>query len=258
MRPLRRAIVRTPSENLGEGLTTAALGLPDPARALEQHARYVEALRRAGLEVTVLPPDPSHPDATFVEDAAIATPKGAILCRPGAESRRGEVVAIRDALAPHLGTLGAIEPPATLDGGDVLEADGHVFIGITARTNEEGAARLAAILEAQGIDSTPVDLRGLPRLLHLKTGAAALGDGRLAAIDTLARHPAFRGWEIVKVPHEEAYAANLLRLDDHVVVADGFPKTAEALEALGLALLPVPLTEFRKMDGGASCLSIRY
>jgi dimethylargininase len=258
VRAFRRAIVRTPSATLAEGITTTNLGRPNVARALKQHKAYRDALERAGLEVTVLDADDDHPDATFVEDTAVLIPKIAIVCRPGAAARRQEAFRIRPALEQFFHKIETIEPPATVDGGDVLEADGHFFVGISGRTNPEGAERITAILEGAGFDVTPVDLRGRNGLLHLKSGVGALGEGRLAVAESIAGHHALRGWELVRVPSEEAYAANLIRVNDWVLMAEGFPALEGRLREIGYQVATVPLSEFQKMDGGASCLSLRF
>lgn len=258
MRPFQRAIVRTPSATFADGITTGGLGRPNVSKAVKQHKAYREALERCGLEVTVLDADDEHPDSTFVEDTAVLIPKTAIVCRPGANVRRQEAFRIRPALEQFFHKIETIEPPATLDGGDVLEADGHFFVGISERTNPEGAERILSILEAQGFDATTVDIRGLKGLLHLKSGLGALGEGRLAVAELLAGHPSLRGWELVRLGGDEAYAANLIRVNDHVVMAEGFPGVEAKFRELGYEVMPVPLTEFQKMDGGVSCLSLRF
>lgn len=254
----RRAIVRPPSANFADGLTRANLGAPDHRLALAQHAAYVEALTRCGLDVIRLPEDPRHPDATFVEDTAVITPRAAILTRPGAPSRADEVAGIRTALAPWHPAPLEIEAPGTLDGGDVCETDRGFVIGISARTNEEGAAQLARHLAAHGAASTFVDVRGVEGILHLKSGIASLGDGRVAAIGALAGHPALRGYEVVAVAPEESYAANCVRVNGRVLVAAGFPRFERSLRALGHETLALDVSEFAKMDGGLSCLSLRF
>lgn len=254
----RRAIVRPPSANFADGLTTADLGVPDHRLALAQHAAYAEALERCGLDVIRLPEEPRHPDATFVEDAAVLTPRAAILTRPGAPSRAGEVEGIRAALAPWYPEPLRIEAPGTLDGGDVCETDRGFVIGISARTNEEGAAQLARHLAGAGFRSSFLDVRDVEGILHLKSGVASIGDGRVAAIDALAGRPALRGFEVVPVTPEESYAANCVRVNDRVLVAAGYPRFERALRALGLETLALDVSEFAKMDGGLSCLSLRF
>jgi dimethylargininase len=252
------ALVRPPAPNFAEGLTTVDLGIPDYALALTQHARYCAALEACGLHLTCLPIDPQHPDSTFVEDTAVLTARGAILTRPGAPSRAGEVANIRPALAAAFRQLDTIEPPGTLDGGDICEAGNHFFIGVSARTDEEGARQLAAILARQGYSASCIDIRRLPGILHLKSGIAWLGDRRIVAIDALAALPELAGWEIIRVDPAEAYAANCVRVNDTILMASGFPHLRATLEGLGYNLLELDMSEFQKMDGGLSCLSLRF
>jgi len=253
-----RALLRLPGANYAAGITNSAEGAPDLARALEQHRRYAMALEACGLATTTLPADARHPDGTFVEDAAIVTPKGAIVTRPGAASRAGETEVIAAALHRHYHHLGRIVAPGTLDGGDVCETDSGVLIGITARTNEDGARQLAAWLTGLGYRATLVDVRAVPGLLHLKTGISYLGDGRLAVAAGLPKLAAFAAYELVTVPAEESYAANCIRVNDRVLVAAGYPRFAAELARLGYEPLPLEMSEFRKMDGGLSCLSLRF
>ncbi len=255
-----RALVRLPDDNFADGLTASCLGPPNVAQARAQHANYVWALEACGLTVTRLEPDSRHPDGTFVEDTALVTTRGVLLTRPGAESRRGEVAAIAHALEecfPAAETE-TIHAPGTLDAGDVGEADGHFFIGISARTNVAGAQQLALWLAARGFTSTTVDIRALPGLLHLKSGFAHLGGRQLAAVGALAAHPALHGWDVQLVPTGEDYAANCVRVNDVVLVPAGFPQTSALLRAAGLRVVELDVSEFRKMDGGLSCLSLRW
>ena len=254
----QRAIVRPPSANFAQGLTTADLGEPIYAKALEQHARYCQSLQRCGLALTKLEPDSRYPDSTFVEDAAILTERGAIPTRPGALSREGEVASIKATLAQFYPSLHSITAPGTLDGGDICEADGHFFIGISERTNEAGAYQLAGFLAQEGYTSTCVDIRSTKGILHLKSGLAYLGDRRLVLIDALADRPEFRGYEIVPVAPEENYAANCVRVNNHVLIAGGFPKFKATLQNLGYRRIALDMSEYQKMDGGLSCLSLRF
>jgi dimethylargininase len=255
-----RALVRPPGDTFSAGLTTAGLGAPDVALARAQHEAYVRALADCGLAVTRLPADEAHPDSTFVEDAALVTARGALLTRPGAESRRGEVAAVGRALAEFFPAVETetVRAPGTLDAGDVCEAGGHFFIGVSERTNDEGARQLATWLARRGFTSATVDIRGLPGLLHLKSGLAHLGGRRLFAVAALARHPALRGWDVLCMPPGEDYAANCVLVNDAVLAPAGFPLMATALLALGLRVVELDVSEFRKMDGGLSCLSLRW
>jgi dimethylargininase len=253
-----RAIVRPPSADFAEGLTTARLGSPDLALALSQHGAYVDALRLCGLEVTSLAPAPGLPDATFVEDAAVLLPHAAILTRPGAPSRAPEVPTLAPVIAEFFASVHAIESPGTLDGGDVCEAGRIHFIGLSERTNEAGAFQLARILESFGRPSAVVDIRGTPGVLHLKSGIAWIGDDRLVAVEALAGHPAFSGFEIVPVVPGEEYGANCVRIGGSILVASGHPRLRETLSSHGYPTVELPVSEFRKMDGGLSCLSLRW
>jgi len=253
-----RAIVRPPTENFADGLTTVDLGVPDFTRALDQHARYAEALERCGLLVTRLSPDPRYPDATFVEDTAILTSRGAVLTRPGAPERTGEAAAIEPALRCYFPGLLRIEPPGTVDGGDICEAGDHFFIGVSRRTNPEGARQLARHLAEFGYGSEEVDIRAMSEILHLKSGIAAISERRLALIGPLAEHPAFRGWDRIVVDPAESYAANCVRVNDALLIAGGYPTFEAAVRRLDLEPIVLDMSEFEKMDGGLSCLSLRF
>ncbi|UXI70425.1 dimethylarginine dimethylaminohydrolase family protein [Tahibacter amnicola] len=253
-----QALVRPPSLNFADGLTREDLGAPDFPKALAQHERYCEALQRCGLTLTRLPPDARFPDGTFVEDTAVLMPNCSVLTLPGAESRAGEVDAIRDALLRQGHRLVQIQAPGSVDGGDICETGDHVLIGISARTNEEGARQLAAFLADAGYTSECVDIRAIDSILHLKSGLSWLGDNRVLLIEALAGHPAFARYERIVIDADEAYAANAIRVNDHVLLAAGYPRTAERLRQAGYSLVELDMSEYRKMDGGLSCLSLRY
>lgn len=191
-----RAIVRIPGENLSEGLTSVGQGQAGPPvydRALQQHAAYRKALEACGLQVTVLGKDLEHPDSTFVEDTAVLTRDAAIFTRPGADSRKGEVERIH---APVLGWFRKhyeITAPGTLEGGDLCQAGNHFFIGLSRRTNEEGARQLAGFLAQEGYTCSCVDIRRMTSILHLKSGIACIGGHTLVLMDELADRPEFQG-----------------------------------------------------------------
>ena len=253
-----RALVRPPAASFADGITSSGLGPPDLGVALQQHDAYCRSLKRLGLSLVSLPPDPRFPDSTFVEDTAIVTGRGAILTRPGAPSREGEVTAVGAALDRWFPELDRITPPGTVDGGDVCEAGEHFFIGLSQRTNEAGAAQLAAWLAARGYGSSVIDIRGMSGILHLKSGLSWLGGRRLIAWGEIAGHEALRGWDVMEVPRGEEYAANCIRVNDAVLVAYGFPQTAALLRGLGHEVAELEMSEYRKMDGGLSCLSVRW
>jgi len=253
-----RAIVRPPSSNFAEGLTTVDLGWPDYDRAVEQHEAYCNALEQCGLNLIRLDADERYPDSTFVEDTAVLTGHGAVLTRPGASSRIGEVSAIARTLSNFYQDLHAITPPGTLDGGDVCEAGTHFFIGVSDRTNEAGAHQLATMLASFGYTSSIVDIRGVKGILHLKSGIAWLNEGHLVVIDELCKRTEFRDFAILRVPAGEEYAANCVQVNEQVLVAAGFPASERMLQGAGYQTPALEMSEFQKMDGGLSCLSLRF
>lgn len=254
-----RAIVRPPARNFADGLTTVDLGTPDVDSALAQHAAYCDALVRQGIRLIELPADARYPDSTFVEDTALILPgRSAIFMRPGAASRLGEVDAMRGAILRYFLGTPEIEAPGTVDAGDVCEVGSHAFIGLSHRTNEDGAAQLADWLRINKVSSTTVDIRNTPGILHLKSGVTALDEKRLLAIDALAERAEFAGYEVLRVPPGEEYAANCVRVNDVVFLADGYPGTAAMLVEAGYTLELLEMSEFAKMDGGLSCLSLRF
>lgn len=254
----RHAIVRPPAENFADGLTTAELGKPNFARALSQHEAYCEALEACGLELLRLPADPQHPDSTFVEDTAVLTRHSAILARPGAASRLGEIAGVREPVRLFYGVIHEIEAPGTLDGGDICEAGSHFFIGISHRTNKEGARQLAQFLAAEGLSSSAVDIREMKSILHLKSGIAYLDSNTLVAMEELADREEFAGYKLIRVPPEESYACNCVLVNDRVLVPAGYSRLEAELSRRSYAPLPLDMSEFRKMDGGLSCLSLRF
>jgi dimethylargininase len=277
----RRAIVRRPSINFGEGLTGASLGAADYVRAVEQHDAYCVALEQCGLSLTRLEPDPRYPDSTFIEDTAVLvdesgneskviTKQRGIFTRPGAVSRTGEVAGVKEVLSEFCSELHSILEPGTLDGGDICQAGNHFFIGISERTNEVGAQQLAKVLGLLGHTSSFVDIRAQnttdsgstasasPEILHLKSGLAYLGDNHLVIIESLAHRQEFRNFDLICVDAGEEYAANCLRINEYVLVAAGFRALEEKLRELGYQTIALDMTEFRKMDGGLSCLSLRF
>lgn len=257
MHQFQYAIVRPPCSSYPQGLTTAGLGAPDLNLALRQHRAYCEALDQCGLNIIILEPDPCYPDSTFIEDTAVVTSHRAILTHPGAPSRQGEVISVRQALAQFYSASQTIRPPGTLDGGDICQAGDHFFIGISDRTNAAGARQLAEFLDSDGYTSSIVDIRG-SELLHLKSGIAYLGDKRLVIVDGMERLGVFTDFEIMPVDKQEQYAANCVRINDYVLLAAGFSQVAERLSAKGYKTIPLEMSEFQKMDGGLSCLSLRF
>jgi dimethylargininase len=254
----KHAIVRLPGTNFAQGLTSVQLGAPLYDKVLQQHALYCEALRECGLKLTTLDAELDHPDSTFVEDTAVLTADSAILARPGARSRQGEVAAIRPALHSFFPAMLEIEAPGTLDGGDICEADHRFFLGLSQRTNEEGARQLATHLAREGYASAVIDVRGMSSILHFKSGVSYIGENTLVVMEEMADHELFEGYELIRVTEQESYAANCVRVNERVLVAAGYPLLRAELKGRGFEPLELEMSEFQKMDGGLSCLSLRF
>ncbi len=232
--------------------------MPQYEDVLAQHAHYCEALEECGLNLTTLQADLRFPDSTFVEDTAVLTERGAILTRPGAVSREGEVEEIRPAIARFFPSTLAIEAPGTVDGGDICEAGTHFFLGISQRTNHEGARQLAAHLANLGYTSSSIDIRSMSSILHLKSGISYIGNNTLVVMQEMAGFEQFHNFTLIRIERKESYAANCIRVNDRVVVAAGYPRFTAELTARGYDPLVLDMSEFQKMDGGLSCLSLRF
>jgi dimethylargininase len=252
------AITRKPANSFPYGITTAALGKPDLELALTQHNQYCSALVQLGLQVDVLPVLELFPDSVFVEDVAIVEPDFAVLTRPGAIPRRDEAQEMLPELKKYFKRIYQIEGNATLDGGDICKADDIYYIGLSARTNLEGAQQLASILNYYGYRSELIDIRRLQGILHLKSAVNYLGEDTLLLDPRLAAIWPFSGYSKLVVPLDEAYAANCLRVNEVLLVPFGFPDTLELVTNAGFDALLLDVSEYRKMDGGLSCLSLRW
>jgi len=256
MTEFSRAVVRLPGDSLSKGLSSTPGGQsPDPGKARQQHGAYVNALETLGLEVDILPAEESFPDAVFVEDTAVFMGPGVMITRPGAPSRLGEAAKI----APHIAGLGiemiTMRPPGTLDGGDVLLVDNVFFVGMSARTNREGLRQFTAAAQRFGFATRPVPLAAG---LHLKSGLSLVGEKLLLAAPGCGEDSAFCELNLVYTPPEEAYAANCVLVNGTVLAASGYPRTREILTARGCRVMTLDVGEFRKVDGGLSCLSLRF
>lgn len=251
----KHALVRPPAPNFVHGLTTAGLGKPDYERALEQHAQYVSALQSCGLEVIQLAPDPKHPDATFVEDTALLTSRVAIITHPGAESRQGEILALEPEVRKFFTRVEHIQAPGTLEAGDIMMAGDHFYIGLSDRTNTAGAQQMMVILQQNGYTASTINLA---KVLHLKTGVAYLENQTMLVCGEFVDHPDFKGYRQITIPQEESYAANCIWVNDTVIIPAGYPVTQGKITQAGYKTLEVDVSEFKKLDGGLSCLSLRF
>ena len=250
------ALCRAPAPSAIHGIRADGGPDPDFTGLLAEHAAYVATLRDLGLIVDVLEPLDDFPDALFTEDVALTFPDGAILLRPGAPSRAGEAQHIRAALAAHHSCLLEMTGPGFADGGDILRLADRVIIGLSARTDRTGAEELAGLLGQLGyraeIAETP------PGVLHFKTGCGLIDAGTILAVPALARCPQFAGLEVVTTPPGEEEAANLLRINDTILVGDRWPATHALLAARGLAIRPLPTAQIARIDAGLSCMSLRW
>jgi len=251
----QNAIVRKPPESMIHGVSSADLGAPDYNLACLQHSDYIAALRECGLKVTVLDALEEYPDGCFVEDVALFTPACAILTNPGVASRRGEVAHIAKHVGHFCDVIEKIEKPGTLEAGDVMMVGDHYYIGLSERTNKIGAYQLISILEKYGLHSSMISLS---EVLHLKTGLSYLEKNNLLACGEFIAKPEFEKYNIVEINQLDAYSANSVWINGTVLVPAGFADTVSAVEGEGYAVREVAMSEFEKLDGGLSCLSLRF
>lgn len=224
----------------------------DYARAVAEHDAYERCLAGLGCRVQRLPDAPELPDSVFVEDAAVVLDAIAVIARPGAASRRPEVQSVADAVRVYRPVV-RIEPPGTLDGGDVLVTPERVFVGVSGRTNEAGARQLAEILEPLAVSVTPLAVAGC---LHLKSAVTLAGPSMLLVNPAWVDGALFRGFDLLDIDAGEPFAANVLRVGETVVCAAEHPRTRARLEARGLRTVVVPAGELAKAEGGLTCGSI--
>lgn len=249
------AITREPAPDMATcELSYVARTAIDTARAAEQHRAYQRTLAVTGCRVLVLEAEPGMPDSVFVEDVAVVVDEVAVMTRPGAESRRAEGGAVAELLARYR-PMRHIVAPGTLDGGDVLRMGRVLFVGRSARTNDDGIAQLTEILAPFGYEVRPVAMRDC---LHLKSAVTAVGD------DTMLLQPAwvdaapFSAYRVIEVADDEPHAANTLRIGDAVLMPDCFPRTRQKLEVAGIATITVDVSELQKAEGAVTCCSIVF
>jgi dimethylargininase len=247
-----RALVREPGESVVRGLRTGSQA-PRHDRVLAEHRAYVAALEAAGVAVETLPPLPDYPDSVFVEDPAFVLPEGAILLRPGAASRLDEPATLASALNRHFAHVAEVDE-GFVDGGDILVLPDEIMIGLSARTDRAGAERFAGLAGDLGRRARIVEPP--PGLLHLKTGCGLIDERRILAAAPIA--PLFGDYEVLITPEGETAAANLIRVNDRVLMAAAFPNTAALLAERGLDPVRIDAAEIAKIDAGLSCMSLRW
>jgi dimethylargininase len=249
------AITRGVSATINDCELTHVARTPiDVALAREQHDAYESALAALGCDIRRIPADDRYPDAVFIEDTAIVLDELAVITRPGAESRRGEL----DAVAAILGdyrTVARIEAPATIDGGDVLQLDNVLYVGRTPRTNDEGIAQLREIIAPHGYRVVGVEVDGC---LHLKSAVTRVGADALLMNPRWVSPSFFDGWRIIDVDDAEPAAANALRKGNNVIYPQELSRTRRKLEAEGIEVIAVPASELAKAEGGVTCCSLIF
>jgi dimethylargininase len=249
------AIVRTPPRSVISGLRAVDQGAPDYDAVLSEHTAYIAALEAAGVAVDVLPAAEAFPDSLFVEDAALVFAGAAIVLRPGAPSRAGEAALIAPALKRRFARVLTLEH-GTVDGGDILATARGVFIGQSARTSAEGAKALMALLAEIGLKGQPVKTPA--GVLHFKSDCSLLDEDTILATPKLAASGVFDSFRVVLTPSGEEGAANAIRVNGDVLMADAYPRTADALASLGFRIVTLATREIAKIDAGLSCMSLRW
>jgi dimethylargininase len=250
------AITRRPAASIIDGLRAVDTGAPDLEVMETHHADYVAALRATGAMVIELPALPDYPDSVFVEDTALCLPEGAVIMRPGAPTRLGEA----GEMAPHLAALYRqvvqVEAPGRIEGGDILVTGREILVGRSARTDAAGVGELIRLVAPWGYAVREVFTP--PGVLHFKTDCSLLEGETILATSRLAASGCFAGYKVITTAEGEEACANAIRFNDVVLMPSGFPRTAEVLAQAGYDLRLIGNSECAKLDGGMSCLSLRF
>lgn len=247
------AIVRQSGINFADGITTQ-LQKPDYKKALFQHDNYCKILEKCGLKLIILKPDLRYPDGEFVEDTAIIAEKMAIITRPGDMKRRNETKEIKSILSNYK-KIEQIIYPGTVDGGDILQVEDHFYIGHSDRTNLDGIDQLRSSFSKYGYTSSVVQV---DEILHLKSGVNYLGNGVIIIQEKLVDLPIFNSYKKVIVSENENYSANCLNINGKILIPKGYHNTKNKLLSMNFEIIELEMSEFMKMDGGLTCLSLRF
>jgi dimethylargininase len=254
----KNVIVRRPCRALVSGITSSPeLGTPDYEKALKQHDDYINAMKQCHVEVTVLEANEAYPDSCFVEDTAVITRKCAIITNPGTDARRGEALEMLPTIRKFFpeDRIEYIQSPGTLEGGDVMMVGDHFYVGLSDRTNQEGIRQFISILNKYGLTGSAVPLT---EFLHLKTGVNYIENNNLLVTGEFIDKPEFANFNKIIVSQEEAYASNCIWMNDYVIVPEGYPNVLAEVQKAGYKVIIVDTSEYRKIDGGLSCLSLRF
>jgi dimethylargininase len=250
----KKAIVRRPCENMIHGITREDEGVPDYSLALKQHDSYIEALKSCGLEVITIEKNNTFPDSVFIEDTAVLTKEFAIITNPSPKARKEEIVGVIPTIKKQYQTIEYIAPPGTLEGGDIMLIGDTFYIGRTARSNEDGIRQFKKIINKHGYNAIIIDVTDM---LHLKTGVSFIGNDTVLIVDSLKNHSAFSSYKKIIAEGSEAYAANSLNINGKIIIPEGYPETRNKLEQEGYNLIELDISEYRKLEGGLSCMSLR-
>ena len=252
---ITRILARRPAPNFADGITTANLGKPDYDNAIQQYDSYIQALRDCNLELTLLPTDDRFPDGHFVEDPVVIFHDVAFMCRSGAEARQGE----GESLKPYLSDCRIIdpEPDARIDGGDVLICADRVLVGLSERTNQAGIDGLRRAFQTVKSDIR-VDAVAFSGVLHLKSGLTELAPNVLIHDPALITDYNLDWATVITLPADEGYAADVMPVNDTLFIAKGYPAAYQASKAYYKTIVELDMSEFQKMDGGLTCMSLRY
>lgn len=254
----KNCIVRKPCRAMVDGITSGTYpGKPDYELACKQHEHYIACLKQCGVQVEVLPALEEYPDSVFVEDPAVLTRSCAIIANPGAASRNGEKNTILPAIQKFYPAerIHFITGDGHLDGGDVMMVGDHFYVGLSARTDAEGLRQFGEILSKYGMTCSEVSLS---EVLHLKTGVNYIENNNMLVSGEFVDKPDFKKFNRILIPAGEEYAANCIWMNGRVIVPEGYPGVAKLVEEAGYEVILCDTSEFRKLDGGLSCMSLRF
>jgi len=250
------ALVRRPGWSIINGLSTVERGRPDVGIFLAEHQTYIDTLEQAGLKVTVLPALETFPDSVFIEDTALCLPEGTVILRPGAPSRTAEAQATATAMSNLEKEIRDIGTQGFVDGGDILLTDSLIMVGLSHRTNQAGFDALKSILCDWGYEVRAVHTP--ENVLHFKSDCCILDSETILATSRLSSAECFAPFRVLTVPTGEEAAANSIRINDTVLLSAGFPATADLIARENYQVERVPTSQAALLDGGLSCLSLRF
>jgi len=250
------ALCRAPASSITDGLRAEERGNPEYATFVQHHERYVNALEDTGCKVTILDALDAYPDSVFIEDAALCIARTAIVLRPGAQSRFGESALLAPSLQDIFKRVLTLGGNGHVEGGDVLVTETEVLVGLSTRTDQAGFSSLKALVEPLGYTARKIPTPA--GVLHFKSDCGLLDSQTIFSSQVLAATGCFADYDVIIAPENESAAANLIRVNDTVFISEGFPKTQALLNNAGYKVVCLPNSEAAKVDGGLSCMSLRF